>query len=109
CSLTSPRSFYAVLSTGTTIDAQLCRDINNNGFIDNGEFVTSTVDQGGNRMLADLPAGNYFMHVDAYSGGVGKYNLTVEAPFDGAGATLATAKNLGTVDGLFSGTGLDIY
>src|SRR5439155_25836191 len=108
-SLASPRPFAASLQTGTSIDVLLYRDANNNGVIDPGEFVTSTASQNGQTLLADLPAGNYFLRADAYAGGAGKYALTLEAPPDTAGNTLATAKNLGAVNGLYAGNGLETY
>jgi len=87
-SLTTARPFVAAYDTGTTIDAQLFRDLNGNGVTDNGEFVTSTFDEGGKTIQRTLEAGDYLIQVDAFSGGAGKYTLVLDGTPPTASANL---------------------
>jgi hypothetical protein len=83
--LDSTRNFTMILGKDSVpIDAMLFQDKNKNGVLDDGEFVTSTVNEGSGRITRTLGAGNYYIQVDAYNGGVGKYSLELDAARVGA-------------------------
>ena len=86
-------------------DVSLIEDANNNGEIDTEELVDSSDNTGNNpeEIELALQSGNYFIVVNQFSGDT-NYALTVEAtprtevPPDEAGNTLATARDIGTLE-----------
>jgi len=78
----------------------LFRDANNNGVADPSERVTASINSHFDDIEATVDPGNYIVQVRAEFSGQGTYELSAEARPDGAGNTLQTAKNLGTINGL---------
>ena len=106
-----PRDFYTFQTnatgnvqlnlTGLTADADLflIRDNNLNGIVDTGDVLMSSTQAGTSSEFMNyegLAAGRYFVGVAQYSGDT-NYSLSVTT--DGAGNTLSTARNLGTLNG----------
>ena len=98
-------SNLSVLLNGLTANAdlQLIRDTNNNGVVDAGEILQSSVLNGTlaeSITVNNLAAGSYFVRVYPYSGDT-NYSLSFSAPLsappDYAGNTLGTARNIGTL------------
>lgn len=97
--LNAPSDLVVTL-TGMTSDADiyLIRDFNNNGLVDAGETLGRSLRAGTQSELINLnnlAAGNYFVHVDQFSGRT-NYTLTLNA--DAAGETLSTARNIGILN-----------
>jgi hypothetical protein len=101
-SVTSPRVLNVVTSeNGGTSTISLYKDTNNNGLSESTEIVASTGAASFNQLVQNIGPGTYNIQVRASTGG-GKYTLYAEARPDQAGNTLATARNLGIVNGLTS-------
>jgi hypothetical protein len=97
--VTSTRPFFAAMAEagdGKAILA-LYNDLNNDGAAD--QLVASSGAGQFETLLRTIDAGHYVVRVQALSGS-GTYVMSAEARPDGAGNTLATAKNLGTINGL---------
>ncbi|MBO1346726.1 MAG: S8 family serine peptidase [Hormoscilla sp. GUM202] len=93
------------LSADADADVSLIEDANNNGEMDTEELVYYSDNTGNNPEEIEqvLQSGNYFIVVDQFEGNT-NYALTVEAtprtevPPDEAGNTLATARDIGTLE-----------
>ncbi|GAB4151246.1 MAG: hypothetical protein Fur0046_30570 [Cyanobacteria bacterium J069] len=95
------------ISAGSRVE--LIRDLNNNGLIDSGEVIASSVDFSAPfqpSIATDLPQGTYYVRVSPSSpSNSTQYELTlVNTPFGGSpppdpGNILASARNLGAVAG----------
>lgn len=85
-------------------NAQLIQDLNGNGAVENNEIIAATTrsvgDFGASSLSATVNPGTYFVRVIPDGGADTRYELglTVNSLIaDGAGNTLATARNLGTL------------
>ncbi len=100
--LTSTDYTITVDGLSTDIDLAIIQDRNNNGVIDSGELIASSLLPGTTTetLSGVLDAGTYFVRVYPFSSAAGAYTLTIDAsPQDGAGNALATARNLGSLVG----------
>lgn len=98
--VSAPRSFFVGKNEeGGDSDLELYKDNNHNGMVDVDELITSTLGNNFNVLEKNLTPGTYFLRVRGASGS-GVYGMSLETRPDGAGNTLATAKNLGTSKGL---------
>ncbi|MEX0267734.1 S8 family serine peptidase [Leptolyngbyaceae cyanobacterium UHCC 1019] len=99
--LSSDRS-VGVFLDGLSADAdiQLIRDFNNNGIVDSSDVLAESIRAGSasEAIFNTLSAGTYFVRVLQFSGNT-NYSLTLTPLVDGAGSTLGTAANLGTLSG----------
>jgi|GEM_PF-968057 len=99
--LNSDRS-VGVFLDGLSADAdiQLIRDFNNNGIADSSDILAESIRAGSasEAIFSNLSAGTYFVRVLQFSGNT-NYSLTLTPLVDGAGSTLGTAANLGTLSG----------
>ncbi len=98
---TTTTSNFQLSMTGLTADADvyLIQDSNQNGSIDAGDVLVSSQQSGTNSesiSYTGLAAGRYFVGVYQYSGNT---DYTLSMTTDTAGNTLATARNLGTLNG----------
>jgi hypothetical protein len=82
------------------IELAVFKDSNNNGVADPSERLDTSIENHFDVVLATADPGNYIVQVHAESAGQGTYELSAETRADGAGNTLNTAKNLGTINGL---------
>jgi hypothetical protein len=99
---TAITTISAFVPGGTGAQVSLYYDKNNNGQIDPGEGVDGIFSVANNayQMADDLKAGKYFVLVNITPGqSAGNYQLSIVAKPDGAGNSLTTADNLGTVGG----------
>jgi hypothetical protein len=97
-SVTQTRPLCALISeTGGNPVLALYTDPNNDGKPD--QLITSVSGEGFASMLRTVNPGHYVLRVQKVSGG-GTYSLSAETRPDQAGNTLATARNLGTINGL---------
>ncbi|MBC6475121.1 MAG: PPC domain-containing protein [Hormoscilla sp. GM102CHS1] len=85
-------------------DLLLIEDLNSNGVLDDDEILDAPFIEGNDSEAINqiLSAGDYFVLVEPYSGNT-NYDLSLEAvpatvPPDDAGNTLATARDLGTLN-----------
>jgi len=87
-------------------DLLLIEDLNSNGVLDDDEILDAPFIEGSDSEAINqiLFAGDYFVLVEQFSGNT-NYDLSLEAvpttvPPDDAGNTLATARDLGTLDSI---------
>jgi hypothetical protein len=96
---------YSASGDAGLTDVTLFKDTNNDGVAEPSERLDAAIEPSFSTILLTIDAGNYIVQVQAESG-EGTYTLFGETRPDGAGNTLAAAKNLGNVNGL---THLDDY
>src|SRR4051812_13004825 len=97
-SASRPVHLVSIEQDGTSL-LELFKDSNHNGIADPFEGVLGTSSHHVDELLVTVGAGDYIVEVLA-GNGTGTYQLFAEARPDLAGNTLATAKNLGAVNGL---------
>jgi len=106
-SLDSTREFNLTLEgLSSDADVLLIEDLNSNSLLDDDEIFDTPFAEGSisEAINQTLPAGDYFVLVEQFSGNT-NYDLSLEAvpttvPPDDAGNTLATARDLGTLDSI---------
>ena len=102
-SVSSTRPVFLALSDtddNGLIELALYKDSNNNGVADPSERVDASIVPHFDVITVTADPGSYIVQVKADSAGQGTYQLSAETRPDGAGNTLKTAKNLGTINGL---------
>jgi hypothetical protein len=94
------KPFFAALSApGAVAELELFRDTNNDGTAEPNENIANSQSGAFETLLQTITQGNYILRVHGFIGSA-VYSMTAETRPDGAGNTLATAKNLGSVNGL---------
>jgi hypothetical protein len=91
-------TFWAELSgLSSDADISLIRDANRNNVIDSGDVVQSSTNSGTAKdtITRTVDPGTYFLRVAQWSGNT---NYTMKMFADGAGNTMRTATNLGTIN-----------
>lgn len=102
-------SFFSLVVDGLSADAdvQLIKDIDSNGVIEEREIIDFSQAEGTDSeaiAIDNLDAGTYFVNIFPYNGDT-SYNLSLSAtslssaPDDGAGNTIAEARDIGTLTG----------
>ncbi len=102
-SVSSTRPVFLALSDtddNGLIELALYKDSNNNGVADPSERVDASIVPHFDVITVTADPGSYIVQVQAEGTGQGTYQLSAETRPDGAGNTLKTARNLGTINGL---------
>jgi hypothetical protein len=101
-SVSSTRPLHAVfLEDGGVSSLSLFKDANNDGIPQPSEQVFQTQDDSVHQILRTIDKGNYLLEVTAGQDITsGTYQLFMQTPPDAAGNALATAQNVGNVNGL---------